>query len=172
MKARILSLVLLLSVLWGTSGYAQKSMTPVAFNDELVKVTETLYQLGTEWGTRFAAINSNEGKDFSQLKPLRQKLTDFITGQTKAIKQLPNTGKGAEAFKKVMLEFLVFEEGMINSGFIPMEQLGPQSTDEAIQKATQNLTDLASKEGEALDKVHKAQDQYAADNNFVIEDEK
>lgn len=171
MKARILSLLLLVTFIWAPAGHAQQKMTPVEFNDELVKVTETLYQLGTEWGTRFAAINGGEQKDFSQLAPLRQKLTDYIAGQNKAIKQLPNIGKGADAFKKVMLEFLVFENEMINSGFIPMEKLGAQSSEEAIQQATQKLTDLAGKEGAALDKVHKAQDQYAADNNFVIEDE-
>lgn len=171
MKARFLLLFLLPLCMWASRSQAQNKMTPVAFNDELVKVTENLYQMGTDWGSKFADINGAD-KDFSQLAPLRQKLTDYITAQTKSVKQLPNTGKGAEAFKKVMLDFLAFEAEMIHSGFIPIEQLKPGATDAEIQQATGQLTELASKEGEALDKVHKAQDQYAADNNFVIEEEK
>jgi hypothetical protein len=170
MKARLLLLLLLPLCMWASASHAQDKMTPIQFNDELVKVTETLYQMGTEWGTKFAAVAAD--KDFGQLSPLRQKLTDYIKTQSKTTQQLPAVGKGAEDFRKAMLDFLVFENEMITSGFIPIEQLGKNATEADIQGATEKLTSLAAKEGEALDKVHKAQDKYATDNNFVVEDAK
>ncbi len=121
MKARFLLLLLLPVCMWATS-HAQDKMTPVVFNDELVKVTGTLYKLGTDWGTKFAAINAGD-KNFSQLTAIREQLTDFISAQSDIIKQLPNTGKGAEAFKKAMQDFLAFESEMITSGFVPIERL-------------------------------------------------
>lgn len=168
MKIRLLFLLLFSISPWAFSSHAQQKMTPEHFNDSLVKVTSTLYILGTEWGTKFASVSS-EDKDFSKLGPIRQRLSDFISTQTIAVKQLRNTGKGAEAFKKAMLNFLSFESEMIRSGFVPMESLGSNATEAEIQKATANLTDLASKESEALDKVNKAQEKYAAANGIELD---
>lgn len=168
MRISLLLLLLLPVCLWTSSGHAQTNkMAPVDFNDELVKVTENLYELGRAWGTQFSAINSGD-KDFSQLAPARRKLTDYISAELKAVKEMKNIGVGADKLKKAMLDFLVFEEEMIFQGFIPMEKLRKDTPKDEITKATQKLTELAGRENEVLENVNKAQEEYAAANGFTI----
>lgn len=169
MKARLLFLLLLPICMWTSGSFAQSKMTPIAFNDELVSVTTNLYELGKAWGTQFASINSGD-KDFSKLAASRRKLTDFISQQLTSIKQLKSVGVGGEVLKKAMLDFLVFEEEMLFQGFVPMEKLNKQSTEEDVQQATQKLTELAGKEGAMLDKVNQEQERYAKANGFTLEE--
>lgn len=171
MKVRLLFLLLLPICMWTSGSFAQSSQskkTPLEFNDELVSVTTRLYELGKAWGTQFAGTNAGD-KDFSQLAPYRRKLTDFISERLTSIKQLKSVGVGGEALKKAMLDFLVFEEEMLFQGFVPMEKLTKQSTDEDIKKAAQKLTELADKEGEMLEKVNQEQERYAKANGFTLE---
>jgi hypothetical protein len=170
MKVRFFLLALLSAFIINTQSIAQTKakLSPVAFNDELAGITDSLYNLGQQWGTKFQELNESS-KDFSQLAPIRKELSAFILRKTQEVQKLPKTGVGSDNMKMVMIDFLIFERDMVQRGFLPIEQLSKTATEEEVKYAMEKLSMEASKENVALEKVNEAQEKYAAENDFNLE---
>ena len=96
-------------------------------------------------------------------------MEEYIDKKEVMLKTLHDV-KGSEQFRMAMIHFLVFEKKMVHNGFLPIELLTSKSTAEEINKALENLTKEAGAESDELDKVRKAQKEYADMNGFRIEE--
>lgn len=143
---------------------AQKDAA-IAFNDDLTYITDSLYSKGQAWGKVFN--KARESGNYSSLKPLRVELGKYIDQQIIRVKNMQDV-QGSQDLMKAMIDFLNFEKTMV-AAFIPLEKLTANSPNEELNKALDNLTALAAKENDALQKVGDAQDAYAKKNGFTIE---
>ncbi len=147
---------------------AQKPTTALALNDYLVSITDSLYNAGQTWGEKFTAVYQT--KEFALLQPLRVSMEKLIERKQLEVITLKDIG-GSEKLRLAMLDLLFFEARMVREGFLPIEKLNKQSSQDEINKAIELLTTVADTENEYLQKVRKAQDAYAAKNGFTIEDD-
>lgn len=152
----------------GTAAFAQKKMTPLQYNDKLAAVTDSLYNLGLEWGNQFQQIDAGD-KNYGQLDAARKRIAGFTTRKIAEIKREPAVGAGGDKLKAAMLEFLAFEQRMIESAFQPMEKLHSNSSPAETESALKKLTGFAEQEGEALKKVNAAQEAYGKQHGFELE---
>jgi len=145
------------------TAYAQ---TPLEFNDNLVAITDSLYNKGQAWGEKFVAVK--ESKEFYKLAPQRKALQKFIDDKIAEVSVMKDIS-GSENLRKSMVTFLLFEKDMLQNAFIPIEKLNSTSTDEEIDNALAKLNSLTTEENEALAKVNTEQQAYAKKNGFTIE---
>lgn len=169
MKTKMLLTGILLACL-SLSAFAQSKhkMTPIEYNDQMADITDSLYTMGKFWGEKFNEVYNGD-KDYSKLVPARKSLTTYIVRTTEKIKRQPAVGKGGEGLKSAVISFLNFENKMIESAFIKIEQLTASSTQAEVEAAYNHLTTEASKEEEVLKLVNAAQEAYGAQNDFTIE---
>lgn len=154
------------------TGYSQSKikMTPLEYNDYLSYITDSLYSKGSRWGTKFTQIRDGN-KDYSRLKPLRKDITEYIILKKEEVRKTAPVGKNGDAMKQAMLTFMEFELDMIETGFMPLENLDQSSSDKDVDAIINNLVEKANKEDSYLDKVHTAQKEFADTNGFKIETE-
>lgn len=164
-KLRLSSIVVLL--LFTLSLQAQKFESAVDYNDYLSSTTDTLYKLGEKWGSRFAEVR--EKKEFEKLAPVRKEIEVFIE-RKKMEFFLMKDYKGSERLRLAMVEFLFFQDYMIDLGFLPFENLSKTVSDTVINDYVNKLTVLSEGEGPMLQKLVKEQEAYAAKNGFRIGD--
>lgn len=145
---------------------AQAPTTPIEFNDHLVAITDSLYQLGRDWGAKFNEVN--QSKKYSELATTRKGLESFIKRKQVEIQKLKNIN-GSEELKKAHLNFLAYEFSLIKDAFMPLEKLTAQSTDAEIKKLLDNLRAISMEESKKLQEVNAAQRAYAEKNGFTIE---
>jgi|GEM_PF-693814 len=167
---KFLYTLLILLCMCGNHALAQRKppATPLDYNDRLAEVTDSLYHLGIEWGSAFRKIYTGD-KDFSRLSAQRKQLQAFVSRKITEVRALPAIGKGAAVLKEAMIEFLFFENRMIETAFFPMERFTGNSSGSEIEAAVKLLQSEADKEGKELTKVHTAQKYYAAQNDFELE---
>lgn len=166
----ILPAALLAAVFFFSSStcFAQKKpVTALDMNEYLVSITDTLYETGREWGTKFT--EATKTKNYASLATVRKKLESFIERKQLEVITLKDIG-GSEKLRLAMLDMLFFESRMIQEGFKPVEKLNNTSTQEDINKTIEQLSRAASAEEEYLAKVRAAQNTYAAKNGFTISD--
>jgi len=168
MRQKLSFCTLLFYCLLSTAVFAQKKTTPIEYNDKLASITDSLYNLGMEWGTRFQQIMSGD-KNYGQLSEPRQKVAAFTNKKIAEVKREAAVGKGGDNLKAAVLNFLVFEKSMIETAFMPMEKLDNNSTQEEIDAAIKKLTDQAELEADALKKVNVAQEAYGKLHGFELE---
>ncbi len=170
MKTRLLLFSLILSCFLGHTSFAQKQkLTPIEYNDKLAALTDSLYNMGVEWGTAFQQIAGGD-KDYSKLAVYRKKIATFTTRKIEEVRRGPTAGKGAEELKAAMLNFLNFEKNMVDNAFTPLEKLNSTSSQAEIDAAIQKLTAESEKESEALKGVNTAQEKFGQQNGFSIEE--
>jgi hypothetical protein len=166
MKLLIRPLTLFAFLVTGFFSYAQQPSSPLELNDYFVSINDTLYSSGKEWGSKLNEVYAS--KEFSLLETARVKMETFIERKIAELKKLKDIN-GSEKFRLAMLDFLNFENKMMKEAFRPFEKLNKASSEEDIKKAIAGLTELAKNEDTELQKVNKAQQDYAVKNGFTIE---
>lgn len=146
---------------------AQKIKTAIDYNDYLVSITDTLYQLGQQWGDQFNT--AYQSKDFKSLTPVRIKIEQFASRKFLEVTTMKDM-YGSEKLRAAMLEFLAFEKIMIAEHFTALEKLNSSSTDDEVKKGLEVLTTDSKSEAVALKRVNEAQREYAQKNGFTIEE--
>ncbi len=138
----------------------------IDLNDYLASFTDTLYQMGSDWGEAFGTYLPE--KDFKKLESSRKEVELF------AYKKLYELSKfkhqfGSEKLVAAMKSFLEFQAELIATCFIPFERLTAQSSQEQIDAHIQLLTSSADKEKQYLKKINEVQEEFAKRNGFTIE---
>lgn len=152
----------------GAQAQSKEKVTPIEYNDKLASITDSLYEMGTKWGTLFQEISSSD-KNYSRLAPTREAMNKFTARKITEVQKEKAVGTGGEGLKSAMISFLTFEKNMINKAFMPLEKLSASSTQEEVDAAIKELTDEADKEGEVLKLVAAAQEAFAKQNGFEME---
>ncbi len=154
-------------LLFSFQSQAQDNNAAIDYNDYLASTTDTLYTLGSKWGTKFGEIK--EKREFEKLAPVRKEIQNFIVRKKMEI-FLMKDYKGSVKLRLAMVEFLCFQDYMIGQGFLPFESLSKTVSDNVLEKYVEKLSTLAEGEGEMLQKVVKEQEAYAAKNGFKMEE--
>jgi len=153
------------------AGFSQSKikMTPLEYNDYLSSITDSLYSKGTKWGTKFSEIRKGD-QDFSKLRPIRKDMATFIILKKEEVRKMAPIGKGGEKLKQAMINFMDYESDMLETAFMPLENLTASSTDKEIDDAINKLVSESDKEGDVLKMVRAAQMSFAENNGFTIEE--
>jgi len=165
---RLLTALVVTCICWNAGAQSKTAMKPIEFNDQMAAITDSLYQLGVEWGTAFSEIAKSD-RNYVKLMPIRKKLTAYIGRTTEKLKKQPAVGQGSQELKSAVLTFLNFEDKMITVAFSGIEKLTPTSTQTEVDAAVKVVTDEAAKEEGMLKQVNTAQETYASKNGFTIE---
>lgn len=165
MNVKSLFVSILVCLLLCTNVQAQQFKDAIEYNDYLSSATDTLYQLGQKWGTKFGEVSGERA--FEKLTPVRKEIQGFIE-RKKMEYFLLRDYKGSERLRLAMVEFLVFQDYLIEQGFMPFENLSKTVSDKVVDDYVNRLTTLSEGEGVMLQKVIKAQEAYAAKNGFKI----
>ena len=163
----ILSLLLAFSLVSSAQKTNSETEAAIAFNDYCASISDSLYILGVDWGSKFNSIQKT--KKFEALTPLRENLTTFIARKQKELrsKKVP---ADMETYKNCMVSYLSVELEMIEGAFIPMENLNKNSSDEEVDAKTHQLVTLSEKETEALNIVRREQEKVAKIYKFAVVD--
>jgi hypothetical protein len=146
--------------------FAQSTLTPIQFNDKLTDITEDLYARGQGWGKEFN--KALESKDFASLRNYRLSMTNFIDESIAKVKVMSDVNN-SKPLRMAMIDFLQYEKKMAVQAFQPFERFDASTSTDLIKKALEKLNELSKGEGAELDKVAKAQEQYAKENGFRIQ---
>lgn len=152
----------------GVQAQKSKTLTPIEFSDRMSDITDSLYKKGSAWGSQFN--KANEQHDFASLKPYREAVQKFLNSSLKSLRTMPDV-KNSTALRLSMIEFLEFESKMVIEGFMPVEKIKANASDEEVQSVYKRLTNLADQESLELKKVATEQNAYAKANGFRIETE-
>ncbi len=166
MKTAIIRLFLFASIFTATlTATAQTFASAIDLNDYFVSITDTLYKGGQEWGNQMS--KAAKTKDFSSVTPARKKMELFIDRKLASLDKMKDQF-GSEKLRLATRDFLVYEKRLVLEGFIPLEKLNKNSTDEDLKKAFASLTAAAEKETAEIQKVNQAQEEFAEKNGFSI----
>jgi hypothetical protein len=143
-------------------------MDPIDYNNYLSSMTDSLYSKGEKWGTKFAAIKAGD-RDFSKLKIYRKNISEFIILNKAEIKRMEPVGKSGEDLKHAVLSFMEYELEMIETAFMPIENLNASSTETEFQNAMNKLINESDREGDYVKMIRTAQSIYARDNGFTLD---
>jgi len=143
------------------------AQTPLEFNNKLAYILDSVYKMGTAWGTKFGELNGSS-KNFGELKPYRVNIDNYINDEIKELNTTKDVS-GSENFRQTMISFLQFETELINKTFVPVEKLNASSDSTSVQKCFEYLIEESKKEGTYLDNVRSVQKEYAEKNNFEIQ---
>lgn len=147
---------------------AQNFESAIDLNDYFVSITDTLYMGGGEWGKQLK--KARETKDFGSLIPARKKMEVFIDKKLEALAKMKDKF-GSENLRLTTMDFLTYEKRLLQEGFIPIEKLNKNSTEEEIKKAIANLSATVKEENAEIARVNQAQEAFAEKNGFTIEKE-
>jgi hypothetical protein len=160
MKKTLLTGLLVLGAL---GAYAQN--TPLEVNDKMVDITDQVFEYGENWGKAFQV--GMDKMDWSNLKPIRVKMQQYVTNAIQEVEAMPDV-KGSKALRDVVVEFLNYENKVINEGFKPFENFDGNEDDESLKKAIDNMVALGNVETDMLEKVMDVQEAYAKANGFKV----
>jgi hypothetical protein len=138
----------------------------IAFNDALVLVVDTLYEMGKGWGDRFVALRTSQ--KFSELAPYRARLEKYVDGKIVYLQNMKDVSNSKD-LRMALIGFLQFERQMIKSGFMQFEKFGPNDPAADVDAAMDKLTEDSKKEGERLKQYAQLQEAYAKANGFTID---
>jgi len=168
MKIQLKNFLLLVILIAGMQLVsAQTPTTPIEVNNFIVNITDSLHVQGNRWGTQLNEAIA--AKEYSNLNKGLKDMQTFIDGKIKELSSFKDIG-GSGDLRKATLELLSYEKTMVTDGCMPYEKLTATSTKDDIDALNKNLITLAGKEGEYLEKMRKAQKDYAEKNNFKIEE--
>lgn len=139
--------------------------TALEYSNKLVSITDSLHAKGTRWGQEL--VKGAETKDFSKLAPIRTDLQSFISAKTDELIADKDV-HGSADLKKAMLDFLNYEQIMVETSFKPVEQLNSNSTPEDLNAVVERIKEASQKEDVLLDRTREVQREYAAKNHFSI----
>ena len=145
---------------------AQTAKTPLEFNDELVKITNSLFSNGQEWGKAFN--EAYKAGNYTTMKPARERLQVFVDAQLKYVTALKDVNN-SKPLRQAFIDFLNFEKKMITEAFLPFESLPADVSREEIQKWAAKLKEYSAKESGVMSMVYEAQKRYAEENGFTIQ---
>ena len=152
-------------VLWSfTSLHAQT--TPLQFNNDIAKISDSLFIQGKKWGATFN--DAYKSGDYSILKPVADALQIFLDVKTVYVEKLKDV-KNSKPLRMAMLDFLGFEKKMLQENFRPFEAFTSSTPKDQIQAAITSLLEKAKNEDEFIKKVTDKQEVYASENGFIIE---
>ena len=157
-------LVVTLTIASSKTLYAQK--TPLEMNDRIVSVTDSLFQLGQDWGN--VANEAVKTADYTILKTKRLALENYIARETAKLKVLKDL-KGSKELREITIAFLEFEKKIAMEGMRPFETLTATTSQEDVVNIVEKFKTLTADENKYLEKVSAAQDAYAKANGFTIE---
>lgn len=170
MKQKLL--ILLTGLLMSISVFAQPSAKEtdmaIEFNDYCAIITDSLHQFGGNWGEELS--KALETKNFKNLSQHQKKLSAFIDrkhAELSSKKLLPEM----EGLRKATLDFLNFEGALVKSSFLPFEKLNVSSSEQEIEKVTQQLIEASSLEEAKLNDLRMAQFRLAEHYGFTITEE-
>lgn len=169
MKTRFFTLILLLfSGIWSVHAQKTKTFTPLELNNYYADITDSLYQLGEQWGNEFN--KAYEASDYSALVKKHKQMLAFVERKQKEVMAQKDIA-GSENLRLSVLDFLSYEKRLMTEGFQPFEQLKPGASEEQVKACISKLQELAESEAEELNKVQSAQKAFADKNGFTIEEE-
>ncbi len=163
MKSALIIILLTMGVI---GAKAQSPLTPRQYSDRMIAITDSLYDYGQGWASQFRA--AMQMKDFSILKPYRERMLAFIDANTAAVKGTSGL-KPANPLGGAMLAYLDYERRIVSEGFASMETLSETSNEEEIKGKMEALRNLGAAEGDERGKLLAAQNAYAKENGFTIE---
>lgn len=167
MKTAFIRIFLLASIITANmSATAQTFASAIELNDYFVSITDSLFRGGQEWGNQMS--KAVETKNFSSVTPVRKKMELFIDKKLASLDKMKDQF-GSEKLRFATMDFLMYEKRLVQEGFIPLERLNKNTTDEDLKKAFASLSAAAEKETAEIQKVHKAQEEFAEKNGFAIE---
>ena len=146
--------------------FSQSYTSAVQYNDYLVSINDSLYQLGKQWGTKYNTVKIS--KSFDSLGLYRLKLDAYINKKKLELRSHKDF-LGSSEFRDAMIAFLTFEAKMMREAFAPFEDLNSKSTPEEIQAAVKKLSSISADENVQLARLNVAQLEYARKNNFTIQ---
>lgn len=157
---------LLLFLFFGNVALAQK-LSPLEYHDKIISITDSLHEKGMKWGQ---VLNEcSQTQDCSVLKEARLEMMKLIERKIKEIKQMKDVGKGAGELRDAMIEFLVFENKLVEDAFTPFEKLVPTSSQTDYEVAIANLNAVVVEEEAFMKKLDAAQAAYGEKNGFTIQ---
>lgn len=147
----------------GFCGFAQT--TAVEMNDKMVDITDKVFAYGEDWGRAFQV--GMDKLDWSNLKPIRVKMQQYVNNAIQEVEALPDV-KGSKALQNIVVEFLNYENKVINEGFKPFENFDGNEDEESLKKAIDRMVALGNGETDLLEKVMDVQEAYAKSNGFKV----
>jgi hypothetical protein len=147
----------------GFCGSAQT--TAVEMNDKMVDITDKVFEYGDNWGRAFQV--GMDKLDWSNLKPIRVKMQQYVNSAIQEVEALPEV-KGSKALQDIVVEFLNYENKVINEGFKPFENFDGNEDEESLKKAIDRMVALGNGETDLLEKVMEVQEAYAKANGFKV----
>ncbi|PZF73307.1 LIC11966 family surface protein [Taibaiella soli] len=166
MKSTIKILLTMTMVWFAVMTNAQQPKTALDLNNRLASITDSLYSKGQDWGNKF--VETTNTRDFASLKPYRENIQHYIASELKVVKGMKDIN-GSENLRNVIIEFLNYENKMIDNGFVPVEKLPQTASDDDVKKVINDLAEASKDEADLLKRVSEAQDSYAKKNGFTIE---
>ena len=146
--------------------YAQS--TPVELNDHMVDITDKVYEHGEAWGAAFK--NAMDTQNWSDLKPIRQKMEYYIATTTRELGEMKDI-KNSKALKDAMIAYLNYEGKMVRDGFTPFERFDGDIDNESLKNAIDKMVAMGDEETVLLEKLIEVQDAYAKANGFKVAEE-
>jgi hypothetical protein len=157
--------LLVLFLCFSLKSIAQTPITPIAYNDQLAAYTDTLYEMGQEWGTAFNV--SYKSGDYSTLKLKAAGMEKFIAKAIIDINNMKDLNQ-SKPLRMAIIGFLKFEKTMVDNGFHQFETFTSATPADTVQAALDKLKTLSKDESTYLDKVAETQKLYAEQNGFSI----
>lgn len=147
---------------------ARAQMTAVEMNDRMVDITDKIFEYGESWGKAFQS--GMDKLDWSNLKPVRVKMQQYVNNAIQEVEAMPEV-KGSKALQNVVVEFLHYENRVLNEGFKPFENFDGNEDEASLKKAIDRMVELGNGETDLLEKVMDVQEAYAKANGFKVAEE-
>jgi hypothetical protein len=135
------------------------------FNEKMVAISRIMQEKGRFIGEELATAVQTH--DFSKIDSANHDLLAFIKQQRSELlseKDIPHS----DTLRNAMLEFLSFEERLIDSTFMVFGKMGQQTPATEVQGALKQLNEKIREENKYLERVHAAQKAFAERNGYKV----
>lgn len=163
MFTRRLGLIALLCILMAASCDFDKKEKCRQLDNEIATINDSLLWYGSQWGDELEiAVNT---LDFTQLRPIRVEMLNYIERKTEDVKEMDNVG-GSEELLKTELEFLDVEKKIVQNKLSAFEQFDDSVTMDELTTAYTAMQVSAVQEDELLREIHKLREEYEVKNDL------
>jgi len=140
-----------------------KQADAIKLSNDLSAANDSLAYYGKMWNEELKiAVNTS---NFSNLKPIRTKLQDYINSKEAEVSAMHDIG-GSEQMRHCELDILGFEKNVVQNKFIVFEGFTDSSSDEQITNAYRDLLQMTGQEEAKMANFQKLQDEYADKNDI------
>lgn len=140
-----------------------KQADAIKLSNDLAAANDSLAYYGKMWNEELKiAVNTS---NFSNLKPIRIKLEDYINRKSIEVSSMHDIG-GSERMRQCELDILGFEKNVVQNKFIVFEGFTDGSSDEQITNAYRELLQMTGQEESKMANFQKLQDEYADKNDI------